>query len=139
MSGIFNVLAAAGGSGNLTGNSGTVTNTGLSPGIRSGTLALVNDGTFTQTGHPTGNWWNPTTAGIGSLWSAKVTVNTSTNTNFTGTTGGWVSLSSGASWGMSNTVTSAEGTGTFTIAFSPDGGASTAGSMTVGWDVGYTP
>lgn len=139
MTGILNVLVALGSGGSLTGFSGTVTNTSLSTGIRTGTLALAADGTFTQTGHAVSNWFQPTTAAIGANWSAKVTINSSTTTNFTGTVGSFVSLSGGASWGMSNSSTNVEGTGTFTIAFSPDGGASTAGSMVVGWDVGYTP
>lgn len=133
------VLAAAGQRGTLTGSIGTLTNTSVATGIRSGTLALVNDGTFTQTGHPADNWFNPTVAGIGSSWSAKWVTNSSTNTTVSGTTGSFVSLSAGTTWGVSNTGTNNEGTGNATISFSPDGGTTTVGTMAVSWDVGFAP
>lgn len=138
MSGIQMAVLGSGG-GHLTGTGGSVINTSVATGIRSGTFALVSDGTFTGTGTGGGTWWTPTTTGIGTNWSAKATVNTTTNTSFSGTTGSWVSLTSGTSWGMQNTATNVEGTGAFTIAFSPDGGTTTASSMSVSWDVGYTP
>lgn len=127
------------GLGRLTGSSGNVVNTSVATGIRSGTFALVNDGTFTGTGSAGGSWFAPTIAAIGTQWWAKATVNTTSNTTFTGTTGSWVQLTSGTSWGMQNTATNNEGTGNFTIAFSPDGGTTTAGTMNVPWDVGFTP
>jgi hypothetical protein len=116
-----------------------MTNTSVSTGIRSASFTLVNDGTFTSSSSGTGNWLSPTSAGVGSNWWAKATVNTTTNTSLTGTTGGWTQLTSGEAWSAQNTATNNEGTGNFTIAFSPDGGTTTVGSMNVSWDVGYTP
>jgi hypothetical protein len=116
-----------------------VSNTSLATGIRSGTFALVNDGTFTATGNGGGSWFTPTTVAVGSSWWAKATVTTNTTTTFTGNTSSWIQLTTGANWGMQNTSSNAEGTGSFTIAFSPDGGTTTVGSMNVSWDVGYTP
>lgn len=139
MTGAMQVLAAAGARGTLTGSAGGVVNTSVATGIRTGTFALVNDGTFTGTGSGGGNWFTPTVAGIGSSWSARWVTNTSTTTTVTGTVGSFVSLSSGTSWGMSNTATNNEGTGTATISFSPDGGTTIAGTMAVSWDVGFTP
>jgi len=134
------LLAASSDQGNLTGTPGSVTNTSNATGVRSGNLTLIPDGTFTATGSTAKNWFSPTTAGIGTAWSAKATVNSQTNTNITGPTlGTWVALSSSAQWAFANTGNVVEGFGTMTIAFSRDGGATTAGSMSVTWDVGYTP
>lgn len=130
------LLAAVG--GRLTGASGSVVNTSVSTGIRSGTFTLVNDGTFT--GLPgSGSWFTPTTAGVGAQWSAKAVINSQTNTTASGTYGSFVALTSGTSWSFSNSATNNEGTGSMTISFSPDGGGSTAGTMTVSWDVGFAP
>lgn len=125
--------------GRLTGTGGAANNTSVSPGIRTGTFALVNDGTFTGTGTAGGSWFTPTTMAIGSQWSAKAVINTQTNTTPSGTFGSFVTLSAGASWGFSNSLTTNEGTGNMTISLSPDGGTTTAGTMLVSWDVGNVP
>lgn len=132
-------ILGAGSNGRLTGSSASATNTSVSTGIRSGSLTLVNDGTFTGTGSGGGSWWTPTTAGVGSQWSAKAVINSQTNTTASGTYNSFVALTSGTSWSFSNTATNNEGTGSMTISFSPDGGGSTAGTMTVTWDVGFAP
>ncbi len=138
MTGVLMMTAGASG-GRLTGTAGSVTNTSLATGVRSGTFALVNDGTFTGNGAATKNWFAPTTPGIGSSWSAKATVSSQNNTTITGTLNAWVALGSGTSWGFTNTAATVEGLGTLSIAFSRDGGTTTAGTMTMDWDVGYTP
>lgn len=138
MSGILTAILGTA-LGRLTGNSGSVVNTSVSTGIRSGTFALVNDGTFTGTGTGGGSWFTPTIAAIGSGWSAKLAITTQANTTISGTTGSFVSLTSGASWSFQNTATNNEGTGTGTISFSPDGGTTTAGTMSFSWDVGFAP
>lgn len=140
MSGVLNILVTGGGAGHLTGTGAGVANTSASTGIRSGTFALINDGTFTATGGASGNWFVPTTASIGTSWWAKAVINTQANTSSTGTFGSFVQLTAGStSWAFSNSGASLEGTGNMTISFSPDGGTTTAGTMVVTWDVGFAP
>lgn len=133
------VLAGGGTLGTLTGSNGGVSNISVSTGIRSGTFTLVNNGTFTGTGTAGGSWFTPTVVGVGSLWSVKAVINSSTNTNTTGSFGAFGSLSSGAAWSFTNTATNTEGSGNMTLSFSPDGGATTSGTCTVSWDVGFAP
>lgn len=141
MSGIQQALIGSGGGGGaLTGQSGSVSNTSQTTGVRSGTFTLITDGTFTGTGATTKNWFLPTVAGVGAGWSAKATVTSNNNTTVSGAAvGSWLSLSSNVQWAFANTGATVEGLGGMTIAFSRDGGATTAGSMTMTWDVGYTP
>lgn len=119
-----------------------VSNNSAALGIRSGTLSLASDGTGTQTQLGTSHalqWYAPVTAGIGaSIW-AKLTVNTSTFTNVTGSGSGVVSAS-GASWTFTSSASNQEGVGTFTLNFYGDsGGTNLLSSQNGSWDVGYTP
>lgn len=133
------LLTASASQGALTGTRGSVTNTSNATGVRSGAFTLITDGTFTGTGTTTKNWFDPTTAGIGAAFSVKAT-NSLTNITVTGAAvGSWIPLSSNVQWGYANTGATVEGFGTVSIAFSRDGGATTAGTMTVDVDVGYTP
>ena len=130
---------ADGGNGALTGQGGSITNTSPTTGIRSGSVTLVSDGTYTNTGHTGGNWWAPTFVGIGSFWSARAVINSQSGTTPSGTFGTFVGLSGSINWSFSNSSAGVEGTGNMTISFSPDGGTTIAGTMTVAWDVGFAP
>ncbi len=138
MSGIM-MAVLAGSDGALTGTNGGMTNTSVATGIRSASFTLANDGSFTNSSSGTGSWFSPNVSGVGAQWWAKATVNSTSNTSLTGAFGGWTQLTSGEGWGASNTATNNEGTGNFTVAFSPDGGTTTVGTMNVAWDVGYSP
>lgn len=139
VTGAAQMLLSQGSPIRLTGNSALATNTSLATGIRSGTIALAADGTFTQTGHAADAWATPTTAGIGAVWWVKL-VASGSNTSFTGDSlSTWLQLTSGRSWSFANTATNNEGTGTGTFSFSPDGGTTTAGTAPMSWDVGFTP
>lgn len=60
------------------------------------TLALNNDGTYTMTGDPGGNWVEPASAAIAAQWQVKVDVTSGAFTS--GTTGTWLAMSSNRGW-----------------------------------------
>jgi hypothetical protein len=101
-------------------------------GSKQATCSFNSDGTFSVACTTIGltfndNWGLPTTTGIGSSWSIKVTV-TSGAFSLSGTTGSWVSLAS--AWTAFKSGTTASSSVTFTVEFSPDGGATTALTVT---------
>lgn len=112
-------------------------NVSLSAGIRSVSCGLVNDGTSTGS-MGTGNWFTPTQSGIGSQYWVKLTVTSTTNTTITGSATATVLSVGGVGWTFTNTGSTVEGFGTFTLTFYSDA----AGTQVVGtstgnnWDVG---
>lgn len=132
------LLASQGGL--LNGVGGTINNASAASGIRSASVNVATDGTYTFTGPGTtnGNWYSPTTTGIGSSWWVKFTVASSTNSTNSGSIGSWTQLTSTVGVSASNSSASVEGTGSFTVQFSPDGGTTVAATGTVNWDVGMT-
>lgn len=69
-----------------------------SPGPANAAITFAADGTYTSTdGTTNGNWFAPTTGGVGSGYEIRWTVVSGTLT--TGTTGTWQSLSSPITYG----------------------------------------
>lgn len=130
--------------GPVSGSYGVSNNSG-STGIRGGSLNLLNDGTATETFHGSSTaaspWYSPLPApGIGSFYWCKLTINSSSGTTVSGSTGSILSLASGAGWSFTSTGAITEGTGTATLNIYGDaGGSSLLSSFGVSWDVGYTP
>lgn len=120
-------------------------------GIRAATLSLNSDGTASYSGtaspsagppNGTAAWLTTTGAGLGSGYWARITIATSALTTYSGTMtpGTWYPLSSTQGFTAQNSASNTEGTGTFSIDFSQDGGSSITKSFTgSNWDVGYTP
>lgn len=146
MTGSVQMLAAAGG-GRAQGFTASLVNTSLSTGTRSAGFTLVNDGTSTTSASPAGGtqscsaWFSPApTTGAGSLYWAKFTTGSSTNTTITGTVGSVISLSAGAAWSFANSATNQEGVGNATVSiYSDSGGTNLIATGSVSWDVGFTP
>lgn len=61
------------------------------------TLALNNDGTFTLTGDPGGNWVVPASAGIAAQWEVRIDVTSGAFTSGD-STGTWLAMSSNRGW-----------------------------------------
>lgn len=102
---------------------------GTGTGSKTASCNFLSDGTYTTSATPlatngtsSGNWGTPTTPGIGSAWSIKVTV-TSGSFSTSGTTGSWVSLAS--TWFATKSGSVGSGSVTFDVAFSSNGGATT--------------
>lgn len=123
-----------------------LSNNSISLGIRSASFTLVNDGTSTKT--PTGggsqvagpNWFSPApTTGAGTGIWCKLTINSTSQTTISGTTGGVISVG-GSSWTFTSGASNQEGTGSATLTFYGDaGGTNLLATASVTWDVGYTP
>lgn len=104
--------------GSLNNPAGGATNVGTTAGIRSVTMSVNSDGT-TSFG---GNWWIPTTAGIGSSWYVKFVYNNDVNSAVSaGTVNSWLPLTSSQSITVHNTGAGLEGDGTLEIYFSSTG------------------
>lgn len=121
-------------------------------GIRSAIMTFWSDGsvtygrsptTNTALGPPTGGsaWLANVQAGAGSAYWIRITTSGAMNTNVTGMTSGtWYQMNLDRILTVANSNTNLEGTGSFTIDVSTDGGATVAKSFgTSTWDVGYTP
>lgn len=69
----------------------TETKLALDPADATASLSFTNDGTYAAgDGSPSGDWCNPTSAGIGANYRIRFT--TSTGTLTTGTTGSWLTF-----------------------------------------------
>ena len=133
MSGILGVIAAASGGIN---SSFAVFLTDISPviGTRTVSVAFATDGTASAVGAGSApDWYLPTTTGIGSSWSVRVSLNSSSNTTASGPAlGSWQVLSSTKTYSFANSSTSLEGTGSAAVAFSPDGGSTVIAAGDIG-------
>jgi len=92
------------------------------------TFSLLANGTcngaatpITDTNDYSANWASPTTTGIGSSYWVRVTPTSGTFTS--GTTGSWVSLSSGQAWSKNTT-----GSGTATVLYTLEISSSSSGT-----------
>ena len=88
--------------------------------------SAVNGGAFSQIG----DWYLPNTAD-GSLYHGKLT-KVSGNDLTVGTQNVWLPLTSGQTFGYTGVSAGQIRTGTFTLAISNDGGATTAASSAAG-------
>jgi hypothetical protein len=109
------------------------------PGVRTVSFTLQTDGTATCVGAGSApDWYVPIVAGIGSGWSARVSladqVQTSTGGSALAT---WHAIGSARTFSFSNASSAEEGYGTATVEFSPDAGFSVAASCVMTWNVGY--
>lgn len=142
MSGIHMMLLGSGG-GVTSGNTYSPTNVHVGvTGIYSASVTFNSDGTVTVTGTSpaANNWYAPTSPGIGSSFSVRITTTSSLNTSIAGgVSGTWYSLAAGQGYTFSNSSSTTEGTGSATVAISPDGGATVFNIGTINWDVGYAP
>jgi hypothetical protein len=107
----------------------------LGTGAKIANCTFSSDGTYTAAGTPlevvgadaSGNWATPTTTGGGASWSIKVTVTSGSFTS-SSTTGSWVSMAT--NWIGSKNASIGAGFVVFDVAFSPDGGTTTAVTVT---------
>lgn len=141
------VAAGAGGPIAFVAGAGNLLTT---TGLRSASVGLASDGTGTASRSPAGGtgtatcgpWYFPNpTAGIGSSFWVKLTINTQTFTTISGNaTGTVLSLGTAVSWTFTNSATSTEGTGTGTFAIYTDAaGTNQVATGTLTWDVGFAP
>lgn len=130
------------GSGSLTSNTftSTLTHTSTTIGTYSAGLTFNTDGTTTGNyASNSGNWYSPTSAGIGTSFWARLTTSSLTMINTSGSLagGGWVQLSSAQGVTFTNSGTSNEGTGNYTVQFATDAaGANITGTISGSIDVG---
>lgn len=137
------ILGASGGTKALSSNSfaSDLSNTGVATGAYSAGLTVNTDGT---TAGPyasvTSNWYTPTTAGIGAKFWAKLTTSSPVNIVASGSLagGGWTQLSSAQDVQFTNSGSSNEGTGKYTIQFATDSaGTNVTGTISGNIDVGH--
>ncbi len=109
------------------------------PVVRTVSFTLQTDGAATCVGAGSApDWYVPIVAGIGSGWSARVSLSDSVETS----TGGsalatWHGIGSARTFSFSNDSSGVEGYGTATVEFSPDAGFSVAATCIMTWNVGY--
>lgn len=119
--------------------------TSPSTGIRQANVSFNTDGTTTLIGASTtyGSWWTRTPyTGIGSYYWVRITIDTQLRTTLGGTMtpGTWYQINAAYYITFSNSSSTSEGTGSFTVSFSTDGGSTVAASYSgQTWDVGYIP
>jgi len=121
------------------GFSASLAFTGASSGTYTAQATFQTDGTSTYVhGSGSGNWFDPTTSGIGPSWSVKVVVSSGFGYTLGGSLsdGAWHTISSLQNITVANSNTNAESTGSFTVSFSSDGGSTTAATGSISWDCG---
>lgn len=109
------------------------------PGTYTVWVRFNTDGTTSAAGAVSPpDWYVPPIAGVGSTWSVRVTNIDGALTNFGGDTmGAWLSLAASKTFSFANSSTTVEGTGSASVEFSPDGGATIVVAGGITWDVGY--
>lgn len=123
---------------------GSVRNTSLTPGIRTGQFNFNSNGTSNVSGAgaagSVSNWFSIVQAGIGSSYWVRFTQTSNVFTTVSGLTSGtWTAIGAGVSLTLQNSGIGTEGIGDGTIELSPDGGTTIVSTGSVSWDVGYTP
>lgn len=121
-------------------------------GIRSATMTFWSDGSVTYSRSPTTNtalgpptgggaWLTNIQAGAGTPYWIRITTSGVLDTTVSGMTSGtWYQMSLDRVLTVANSGTNLNGTGSFTIDVSTDGGTTVAKSFgTSSWNVGYTP
>lgn len=145
MSGIQMAVLAAGGGGiaPATSISGSINNTAITTGIRSGSITFNTDGSISGSSYTGSTQWLTSVAtGNGAGFHIRVT-GSGTNTTYSGNTlNTWIDMGvTNPTFTVANSGSSLEGVGAFTIEVSIDGGTTVLKTYAsaVSWDVGYAP
>ncbi len=109
------------------------------PGVRTVSITIDADGSMSCVGAASApDWFAPIAAGVGSVWSVRVSIAAAIDT----TSGGsaldtWHGLGTAKTFSLQNSSTHVEGIGSATVEFSPDAGFSVATTCILVWNVGY--
>jgi hypothetical protein len=135
------------GGGGLRANnmSASLLNISAATGIRSATVTFNSDGTCGASGGSSsvsGNWFSPTTTGIGtSFWMKRTSISGAGYNNGGDLGDGLIhQCTAGLTFSISNTGTNVEAVGNAGITFYTDaGGVNAVGSCAISFDVGFAP
>lgn len=102
------------------------------------TILASTDGTWQADISQTGNWFLPTTVGVGTSWWIRATLVSPLNTTTGGSAfGTWLQLNAVRSWGFTNSAPALTATGSVTFDWSPDAGATISLTTTSTYAAGF--